>query len=108
MTVSTPAALPVYVGSQERKRLARIAMVRELRAALASRGLALEVVKKGVHVVVRVAQGARVFDFWPGTRNWRERDTTAPAGSLPVHRQSLRRGYGIHELLRAIDASVPG
>lgn len=54
----------------------------------------------GVHIVVRL--GNRVFDFWPASAKWRQRDNNLRPGSLAVHRSSLRSGVGLGSLLAAL------
>lgn len=67
---------------------------------LRSRGITFEQRRNGVHLVIRAA--GRVFDFWPTTGSWRERNNQLAPGSLAVHRTSLRSGNGIARLLAAM------
>lgn len=79
--------------------------------AIARRRAALDAVKArklecaeprpGVHLVIR--QALRVFDYWPGTDRWRERDTTLRPGSLSVHRTSRRAGVTLDAMLSHLD-----
>lgn len=93
---------PLHLPNSSREER-RAIVLQDLRRALAKRALSWEVNRGGVHLVIRVPKGPRIFDFWPGTGNWRERDNTMAAGALAMHRGSLRRGAGVLELLVAID-----
>jgi hypothetical protein len=73
-------------------------IARELR----SRGIAFEQRRNGAHLIIR--RGERVFDLWPRTQNWRERDRSAVPGEFAVHRKSVRDGRGVSELLKALGA----
>lgn len=73
-------------------------------ALLRSRGIAFEKRRNGVHLVIRMA--GRVFDFWPTTGSWRERDNQLAPGSLAVHRTSVRSGSGIDDLLQEISRTT--
>lgn len=65
---------------------------------LRDRGIKFESSNGGVHLVIRNA--GRVFDFWPSTGTWRERDNQLAPGSLAVHRASVRSGRGVFDLLK--------
>lgn len=58
--------------------------------------------RHGVHFVIRL--GERVFDYWPGTSNWRERDTSSAPGSFATHKVNKRAGNGLDGLLSHIDS----
>lgn len=74
-------------------------------ALLRSRGIAFERRRNGVHLVIR--HGNRVWDLWPKTQRWRERDRSAVPGELAVHRTSRQSGSGVDELIRLIEGA-PG
>jgi hypothetical protein len=78
----------------------------DLIAALKLRRLTWTEPKAGVHYVVRFGANGpdqRVFDFWPGTGVWRERDNRDRPGALAVHRTSRRSGEGLDSLLAIFD-----
>lgn len=82
--------------SQERRHRNKASSTRLLR----ERGIPFESKNNGVHLIIR--RETRVFDFWPSTGKWVERNNHLAPGTLSTHRPSLKQGRGIFNLLKEL------
>jgi len=91
----------VFRALKEHSRTERQARKKSNTDLLREKGVAFTEHNGGTHFVIR--DRGRVFDAWPSSGKWRQRDTEANAGDLAVHRQSLRSGVGFSGLLAALN-----
>lgn len=92
----------VFAAQREQSRDKRRQNLRQSTELLRQRGVKFEAKNNGVHLIVR--HGARVFDFWPSTGKWIERDRVAAVQRMAWNKPALRSGRGVFNMLQELGA----